>query len=103
MAAKPAPAPVATFMAPALKAGWEGVTALEGLEGALEGLEGTPVAPAVGTRGVEVTLGTTGMRGTLLLATGLGAKGVEAKGVETTGAEATGVETTVEELKNVLD
>jgi hypothetical protein len=65
-------------MAPALKAGWEGVAALEGALG-------TPVEPALGTRGVEVaTLGTTGMRGTLLLATG----------VETAG---------VEELRNVLD
>jgi hypothetical protein len=55
-AARPAPAPVAALMAPALKAGWEG--------------EGEPVAPALGTRGVEVaTLGTTGML--LLLAKGV--------------------------------
>mgnify|MGYP001657888913 CR=1 FL=1 len=59
-AARPAPAPVAALMAPALKAGWEG----EG-EPAEE-----PVAPALGTRGVEVaTLGTTGML--LLLAKGV--------------------------------
>lgn len=52
-------------MAPALKAGWEGVAALEGELG-------TPVGPTPGTRGVEVaTLGTTGMRGTLLEATGV--------------------------------
>lgn len=44
-AARPAPAPVAALMAPALKAGWEAA----GVETAV------PVAPAVeGTRGVEV-------------------------------------------------
>jgi hypothetical protein len=61
-AARPAPAPVAALMAPALKAGWEG-------EGEPEE-PGVPVAPALGTRGVEVaTLGTTGML--LLLAKGV--------------------------------
>ena len=66
------------MIAPALKAGWEGVAALEGELG-------TPVEPTPGTRGVEVaTLGTTGMRGTLL----------EATGVEVTAAA---------ELKNILD
>ena len=66
-AARPAPAPVAALMAPALKAGWEGVAALEGELGEL----GTPVEPALGTRGVEVaTVGATGMRGTLLATTG---------------------------------
>jgi hypothetical protein len=62
-AARPAPAPVAALMAPALKAGWEG-------EGEPAEEPGVPVAPALGTRGVEVaTLGTTGML--LLLARGV--------------------------------